>query len=1136
MLHIYATGVRNGEYITGTTDMVAGTVMQVFGEYPPSKRGIEALKLTDIRDKLEAIDFFAPLSVVERKEWLVAHQTADDDLYLNDLDTISVRFVSIGGKTMLENYTEEIRDWLVSQEEPIPIKKVYELSAGVDKAKRAGRRNLIYRPDNWEIYVDTTQSFTFSGYIVNLTNQTITEVSEEVLTTKEYVRVDDAGYCIAIPTEKPFSRAELKEYFDNDILELIGWASPSVHKSLIQKIIRTRTSTLEHFGAVFSGLELLHSSFLMLLLHPGTFDASLGRFTSGCESALKRLGVSITEDSSVMDNWKLLQVYAMAYIVKKVPMWRPSMDMVVMCVDLATEAYNSTTMYEYKTSAVTVPELALPLNAAYFCLRANKSFHGDIHLLGHIALNKGRRSASYNHTGTITVPLVHCIDHHNIRDIAWHYPYELLVGMGSPVYDQLFRTIWEGSSSFNSRKDNYNESSFLAIHRRAEQETWLLHTLSQYIRPVVDTSEVISHTLDNSWLSALVGPHEIDMQVVHDNKKHKITVLCTIHPSDINEFVAVYKPARDYVKKGLGEFVLSIEDKAVATKVFKTVLRKGVSVNVPPSLQTIFPKLIVRYEKRKYYCNDVDWLIARNISKTFKHHLHREASRLSAIATTGEGIEVKSDEKLAACIDVLDHPTRNRLLMYIDTRTSKISLNKIGLDGNGTEYQVAITDTAVCEFLCKLCVIYPGIFVAVPGGFKIKHGPAAWTIYKKIRDLIAEGTPEEAGEWPDVAYDNVPLYEHQQDAVTRMLKTGDRHIIFITVGLGKTRIAMHYMYNLIEAGRMPEYCVYTVPDSAIKSIVEEFKRYNFRCNVVIPLKKKGSNHNILPGCINIIDHDHLKREEVVEKLSRLTHKMMFVVDEFHLALRKDTKRTGAIVALAKVTKHVIAMTGTLVTDSDTSAVITWLGMIAQFEVTYHNYWCAMSLLVSNKIATGVIVERQELAVELLPEEKEQHDAYLASGHFNEAVTLCHTVLTEAIIQTAKDCIATGEGVFIVAASVAAQDMIAEALSSYKVFCITSSQSIYYDTNSTEHYDAVITTPKHSTGYTLTKLRTMIQPVFFSNQATRTQLEGRTNRLGQKRSVEIITLHTGVLSYVMERYDAIRSLAELVSNFATDVNM
>jgi len=76
---------------------------------------------------------------------------------------------------------------------------------------------------------------------------------------------------------------------------------------------------------------------------------------------------------------------------------------------------------------------------------------------------------------------------------------------------------------------------------------------------------------------------------------------------------------------------------------------------------------------------------------------------------------------------------------------------------------------------------------------------------------------------------------------------------------------------------------------------------------------------------------------------------------------------------------------------------------------------------------------------------------------------------------------------------------------------------------------------HSTGYNLTAIKTMITGVFFSNQATRTQLEGRILRFGQiSPFVDFITVHTGILSYVLDKYENTRSLEKIISDLSKEI--
>ena len=66
---------------------------------------------------------------------------------------------------------------------------------------------------------------------------------------------------------------------------------------------------------------------------------------------------------------------------------------------------------------------------------------------------------------------------------------------------------------------------------------------------------------------------------------------------------------------------------------------------------------------------------------------------------------------------------------------------------------------------------------------------------------------------------------------------------------------------------------------------------------------------------------------------------------------------------------------------------------------------------------------------------------------------------------------------------------------------------------------------------------MITAVYFSNQATRDQLDGRILRLGQTAErVYVHILHTGILSYTLKHYEDARSLRASMESLAENVDV
>jgi hypothetical protein len=72
---------------------------------------------------------------------------------------------------------------------------------------------------------------------------------------------------------------------------------------------------------------------------------------------------------------------------------------------------------------------------------------------------------------------------------------------------------------------------------------------------------------------------------------------------------------------------------------------------------------------------------------------------------------------------------------------------------------------------------------------------------------------------------------------------------------------------------------------------------------------------------------------------------------------------------------------------------------------------------------------------------------------------------------------------------------------------------------------------------LTKCKVLITSTYFSNQATREQLEYRINRIGQiYKEVDIITYTAGILHGINQRYNETRKLSLAIKDFADDINV
>lgn len=363
---------------------------------------------------------------------------------------------------------------------------------------------------------------------------------------------------------------------------------------------------------------------------------------------------------------------------------------------------------------------------------------------------------------------------------------------------------------------------------------------------------------------------------------------------------------------------------------------------------------------------------------------------------------------------------------------------------------------------------------------------------------------------------------------------------------------------------MPRYVVYTLPSSAIKSIIHEIQAFGFAANLIVPTKNANAHplikHVKRPGksdvdefTVNLIEHDHLRLCE--ESLSAIAPQAVFIIDEVHKALN-ETKRTSVALSLSHLAEEFIALTGTPIIDSNTYKLIWWLEQIVPFEVNERNFWVAANGMVAKKVNTGVLVEREEVIAKMESAEKEKYLKLVPPGlggkngnfsnhDLSSALQLCYEACTKDMVELTYKCVKEGKGVMLVAHTVSHQTklqrgLIQKGIKESDIFLLSAGNSIFLTDDTVkekkEHdYKVVITTIRKSEGYTLTRLNVMITCVYPSNNATREQIEGRINRIGQKsKSVSFYTVHVGLLSYILKKHKDARNLSAVLETLADEI--
>jgi hypothetical protein len=792
-------------------------------------------------------------------------------------------------------------------------------------------------------------------------------------------------------------------------------------------------------------------------------------------------------------------------------------------------------MFAYKTDTLHPISEYNYFTVAQLLLNEVRTFASDINMVSSIAANRGA-AREINETRIKLMPIVHCIDHHSFTDIALYVDPQYV----QKGYPEFFGEVWRQVTGMNPRRGQTvkEDVEFVRAVRQAQYLVWIAKSgVKKQQREITSEQLQIDYKLDVSWIAGLVGTIEIGRYLV------------TVRPDDILRLHVIRKPSR-----GDKTYVdLTEEERDQILEKVHVILRNGYKLKVPsglPQLQGAIGFLTDRWTV-SISGQQYEWSDVCNTSRIFSVHSPIETNLYTALTQTGEGIASDAMLVLSGLMQRLGKRALQRLMMYIGAASTTIEMFKISRDGSGQEYAVVPEDTAVFHFLAALTVLFPGVIsLDTARSFIVRYGPGLWW----LRDYFAATLRASVStvDWKPVADRRQRvLWEHQLDSVAMLKKNRKSgHLIWIPVGLGKTLIVLTYLQYLIEQRRMPLYCVYTCPPSAVDNTLKELADFGFSVNQM-DLTNRGTSmqKTLQPLTVNLILHDHLRlTDEIVQKAADV----FFINDEFHKTLN-TTQRTTRALEIARLSSGFIGLSGTIVQNENVEDLIQWLNQIVEFEVTVDNFWVAVGAMVSKKVMTNVIIDRHDTEAIMSPEQLlryRQHVSVSLGGvnerpsvsDFKEAVSMCRDICTEKMISLTIESIQKGDRVFLVAKDMVHQQQLkmllnGRGLLDEYIFLIGKGSSLTLRPEDPQNYWVVITTLSYSAGYTLTKLRVMITTVYFSNEATREQLEGRINRIGQPaKSIDIYVVHTGILSYVLEKYNRVRSMADALKGFADTVNV
>lgn len=1200
-MNILVTGAREGETLVGIYSFNNGVVLKIVkGLVRPYSGFINELRYEKniwerFLKKLGSLPFFESLSIKERELYLLEMQTDKKYSQISDID-LKIKVLQLGKGKLNKFLTlpSDIIEKIMSPEAVYTAQEIRDMFPQVPGSKG---KTLVFYSKGLRVSTDYHEVENYKGLSYDVrSGKLLTRTTGKTLVVN-YIGEDHRKLGFRIPEDQYVLSKEnvfevvlerFPQFRVNDIAEIENSCktfTTAAYKSLIQKTIRFRPKrvNISLYGENTYPSDFFISVILALtIVNPGSFVPSIQRYVSGLESGSKRLFVTIVEDSYLEDNLKLVGLLSSALLVQRVSSWVPSRAMILSWIDMAVKAYKERRYYDWDISRgseiepYTLSKKLTSFQSCSFLIDEIKSLKSDYGMVRDIAANEGRCiSPRFRFVTPEIMNISHCVDFHWAPEFVYFFEQSVVntyldSTVSSEPFHNLFTEIFRSVTGFNPRKTPLEQmkNTKLIIDTRNAQKLLLLSREPRYNEKSFEShnSYKFKVEIEDSWIAGMMGSIEVKL-------KGSPTVLVTLLPRDIYQFVVIKKPSR-----GMKDATVPVDLEFKAKEYVRNLLRsKGIPLNKTNPPIPELKQAVLYLKDEEYYLKIKGKLQPWKGMKKVKVNIplvDRKIGDLKSnlINSLYKEYVLKGWKNLILSVILeYDKKVLMRLLTFASKYTKEFELPRISRDGGATKQAVFANDVSVYQLLLKLTNIVPAAISRKEGNtliFTINNSPMWW----KVRDLIelelSRKQVESGGRWIKIEEQlGRNPWKHQIEALEEMKRRNKRgkkgNFLHLTVGLGKTFIVMNFLKYLQSSGKLPMYIIYTLPTSAMKSIFHEVEAFGFEPELLMPIQSVKGDHpyskyiyksNVpKPYTFTLISHDHLRRCK--DELMNISNETIFIIDEVHKALN-ETIRTSVALSLSKLSKDFIALTGTPIIDNHTYKLIWWLSQIVSFEVNENNFWVAANGMVSRKINTGVLTETVRIEA---PLDKKEQRRYInlvsrAIGGRNpnpsfeelfEATNICYKASTRKIIKRILYHIKE-RGVMVVAHNKSHQEEILELLlekgvKREDVFLINKDNTLFFTDEMVESkkvpdYKVVITTLRQSEGYTLTRLSIMITGVYPSNNANREQLEGRINRIGQRsKTVTYEIIHTGILTYIMQKHAEAKSLSDVLKTLAIDVN-
>ena len=1227
-MSVSVTGAHAGNVLVANSPGIQGAAIRIHnGFIPPERTRLDTIRAypplwNTFITKLGSYTHFSGMSRLAREIWLEMTEASNENS-IGQNDRVRIEVIQPGTGDFAMKLTEDQLDQLMQGNpnsadgywDAREIENMFPRKPG----SQAVRHVLVLIRSFWKIATDFEQVSRFDDVVIDLDDGGVLEGSD---TGRIFVL---PGFSLRYePTEKGWERpvgaeGTQKVGFVTDRSSLpisqildsipavrrprapnstevrscsqyfIGF-TPAAHKSLLQKIIRYRSEVvITSNGDSIPAADMLLASMAHLAAMPGSFVPDIQRYVSGLEAVAKRVGITIYEDSFLPEERRgatMVMLMAGSVVAQRVKSWSPSLEVLTKWFAAGLRALESVYAVDVDFRAAirdrpfVVGEEYSDLQNASALLDNLRSFDTDLGL----ARAWATASPDFN---LVTQPhfprqmrLERCVDHHWAPGFAHYFDIDYINSLPPPSrpslpFQPLFSRTWDASSGFNPRRASLvdHEIRYATDIPQIERAQKLYLSSKQSTQATVDRPDTgmeysFRYPISIAWVAALVGPIEVKVRKLP-------SMLVTLSPDNPADLIVIRRPSRD-----MSTDPLTDEQKEAALREARKTLRAGIPMNSATApiedLKNSRWQLVGdEYVVRKTDGERVGWDEVSNPRFVLCVHPWDASSIEYALLHRGNGVSENADERLMELCGNTPTSILQRALTYLNRFSPTIEMNRISQEGGSNYRAVSLTDVGAYQFILQLTVLYPAAIAPMgPSRFKVGISPLLWLIRDRVAEFLRVHSRIEEDPWRDIQFEDTQrtLWPHQNETVQDMLKNHDAglkgNMLWLKVGMGKTACILTFLSILKDRGQLPPMIVYTLPESAIKSVIREIRYFGVPINLIIPLvdiRKRASRYqqdgttvskSCVPktGTINLIEHDHLRRCEDV--LCDNGPSTFFIVDEVHKTMN-DTKRSSVALQIADLAVDFCVFTGTPVIDMNTYKLIGWLERVVDFEVNDTNLLVAANAMIAKKISTGIRTVYHEIFAaftsesegryqRLVPPALGGHNPNPTTREWESASSICYQACTTEMSRVVTTLLGQNRGVMVVAKDSKHQIELKNAILETSgipendIFLLEPGDSILLDDEAVEsgnvhNFKVVIVPVRRAEGYTLTRLSAMVTSVYPTNNAVREQIEGRINRQGQRaRVLDYYIVYAGLLENLMRAHNSAKSLSIALQGLAQSI--